>query len=183
MKTNRKGRPTKRTPRLESSLLKSIEDGLPLSHAAAVAGISYETFCEWRRQFPDFSDAISKAVARGILFRLKVIKRAAARGDVRAACWYLEHIHPTHYAKSRVDVLHTLASEAALVTSNGKLNIGVAMEEVSPTALRSILESILSGRGTKFAGQFAPPAIDLPPPAPEDSFPNRKRQIFLESNE
>jgi hypothetical protein len=101
-----KGRPTKRTPRLESGLLKSIEDGLPLSHAAAVAGISYETFCEWRRQFSDFSDAIAKAVARGVAHRLRIIRNAAESGDVKAAQWWLEHVLPEHFARNRIELSH-----------------------------------------------------------------------------
>ncbi len=106
MTNSRKGRPTKRTPRLEASLLKSIEDGLPLCHAAAAAGISYETFCDWRRQFPEFSDAISKAIARGVSHRLRIVRKAMESGDVKAAQWWLEHVIPEHFAKNRVELSH-----------------------------------------------------------------------------
>ena len=106
MTTKRTGRPTKRTPKLELSLLKSIEDGLPLSHAAAVAGIAYETFCEWRRQFPEFDHSIQKAIARGVSTRLRIIRKAAESGDIKAAQWWLEHVMPAHFARNRIEISH-----------------------------------------------------------------------------
>lgn len=106
MTTPRKGRPTKRTPQLERALLKSIGDGLPLTFAAALAGISYETFCGWRRQFPEFSDTINGAIARGVAHRLALLRKAMDSGDVNAAKWWLEHVLPEYFAKNRIEVMH-----------------------------------------------------------------------------
>lgn len=77
-----------------------------MKDAAALAGISYETFCDWRRRFPEFSEAIEKAMAKGVAARLKIISTAAAKGDINAAKWWLEHVKPESFAKSRIEVAH-----------------------------------------------------------------------------
>jgi hypothetical protein len=91
---------------LTNDILEHIGDGLPLKDAAALAGISYETFCEWRRKFPEFSEAIDRALARGVATRLKAIREAMDAGDLSAAKWWLEHVRPEHFAKSRLEVAH-----------------------------------------------------------------------------
>lgn len=105
-KTIKRGRPTKRTPKLTKSIYDYISDGLPLKDAAALSGISYETFCDWRRKYPEFSDAIDKAIARGVASRLSIIGEAAKKGDVGAAKWWLEHVRAEDFAKNRVEVAH-----------------------------------------------------------------------------
>jgi len=108
--TSRKcGRPTKKTPSLEKELLESISDGLPLSHAAAIAGINYETFCAWRRENSEFSDTISTAIAKGVATRLLAIRKAADGGDVASAKWWLEHVFPEHFARNRIDLQHNIS--------------------------------------------------------------------------
>lgn len=77
-----------------------------MKDAAALAGISYETFCDWRRKFPEFSEAIEKAMAEGVAARLKIISTAAAKGNINAAKWWLEHVKPESFAKSRIEVAH-----------------------------------------------------------------------------
>jgi len=80
-----------------------VADGLPFRFAAALGGISADTFYEWKKEFPEFSDAIQKALAKGIRERVKVINAAAKRGDVRAAQWWLEHVVPEDFARNRVE--------------------------------------------------------------------------------
>ena len=102
----RRGRPSKYRPSTVSKICSAIADGLPFKFAVAFGGISTDTFCEWQNRFPEFSDAIEKATARGILARLKTIKLAAEKGDVKAAQWWLEHVQPEHFAKNRIEVSH-----------------------------------------------------------------------------
>ena len=106
MKSPTKGRPTKFTPATRRRILAAIRDGVPLAHAAALGDISYETFCEWRRRYPEFSDATSRALSQGVATRLRIIRKAADQGDIKAAQWWLEHVVPEHFAKSRMDVSH-----------------------------------------------------------------------------
>lgn len=103
-RARKRGRPSKLTPELSKELSESISDGLPLTHAAALAGVSYETFCEWRRKFPDFRHSIELAISRGVASRLKTIRKASDAGDLSASKWWLEHVQPEHFGKNRVDV-------------------------------------------------------------------------------
>ena len=102
-----RGRPTKFGPRVVAAITGAIADGVPFKFAAALGGISHETFCQWQRRFPDFSEAIQEAVARGVKARLGVIKAAARNGDVKAAQWWLEHVMPEHFARSRIEHQHS----------------------------------------------------------------------------
>ena len=108
-KTRRRtGRPTKYSDKTTKSIASAISDGLTFGHAAAIGGISYETFCQWRKKYPEFSDAIETAKAEGIRARLKLILKAADKGDVSAARWWLEHVVPEHYGKRRIDHTHQI---------------------------------------------------------------------------
>lgn len=109
---NRKvGRPSKYSRTVILTICSAIADGTPFSYAAALGGISYETFCQWRKQYSEFSDAIDKAKASGILARLQLINDAAKKGDVAAARWWLEHVVPEHFAKSRIEHRHDVSGE------------------------------------------------------------------------
>jgi hypothetical protein len=93
----RRGRPSKYTPANVRRICDAIADGVPLKYAAALGGISHETLCQWQRQFPEFSEAVEKAKARGVHERLKIIRAAAKRGNVRAAQWWLERVCPEFF--------------------------------------------------------------------------------------
>ena len=99
----RKGRPTKYSDEIAERICTTISHGMPLLHAASFAGISHETFYNWQRKHPKFSQKIEEAKARGIAARLKVISEAS-RNDYRAACWWLEHVYPEHFAKNRIEL-------------------------------------------------------------------------------
>jgi len=102
------GRPSKYEQKTVRGICEAISDGTPFTYAAAIGGISYETFCQWRKKFPEFSDAIEAAMARGIRARLQLIVKAAESGDVAAARWWLEHVVPEHFARNRVELAHSL---------------------------------------------------------------------------
>ena len=71
------GRPTKYTPATVRRICEAVALGVPNKHAAALAGISEETFCKWQREKIQFSESIQRAIAKGIEARLKIITRAA----------------------------------------------------------------------------------------------------------
>lgn len=102
----RTGRPTKRTPFVTRKICRGIAEGLPFKLAAATAGIAGETFAAWRRDFPEFNEAVERAIAAGIKSRLNQIKKAGDEGDWKASAWWLEHVVPEHFARSRIDVAH-----------------------------------------------------------------------------
>ncbi len=107
-KDGRRGRPTKYGPKVVTAICSAVSEGMPFAHAAAVGGISFQTFSEWRKEKPCFSDAIDRAQAEGIQARLRLILSAAERGDVSSARWWLEHVVPEHFARNRIDHQHRI---------------------------------------------------------------------------
>lgn len=103
----RRGRRTKYTPEVAARICEAVADGLPYKFAAALGGVSHETLCQWQRRFPEFAEAIQGAVAKGVLERLRLIKAAAEKGDVKAAQWWLEHVFPENFARNRIEHEHT----------------------------------------------------------------------------
>ena len=102
------GRPTKFKPELAKRILRSVERGTPATHVARAAGLSYQSLLNYQRLHPHFADAMSRAISRGIEKRLEVIERATRSKDegirLRAACWFLEHTQPAHFARNRIEL-------------------------------------------------------------------------------
>jgi hypothetical protein len=98
------GRPRKFTADRVQRILECAELGMPLSLCAAAVSISQQSLINWRRNHPEFQEALEQAIARGCDARLKKIKSASDAGDWRAAAWLLEHCQPEHFAKTRIQV-------------------------------------------------------------------------------
>ncbi len=119
------GRPTKFNADVVQKICVSIGEGLPFQYAAALAGISHETFHAWQRRYPQFRLAVQEAVARGAEERLQTIRAAAKQGDWRACAWWLEHVLPEHYAKTRIQLEHVGQMEVGFVVPQQTLD-GIA---------------------------------------------------------
>lgn len=104
----RLGRPSKLDALAERKILRSVRRGMPLIHAANVAGMSFQTLSSHRSKNTKFADALLKAIAEGVEARLKVIEQATKSADesvrLRSATWWLEHVLPEHFARSRIQV-------------------------------------------------------------------------------
>lgn len=113
-------RPTKLTPEVQETICKAIRIGATYQAAAEAAGVSYETFNEWRKgkahRFITFSEAVDRANADAQLDLLQNIK-AAGDKDWRANAWVLEHRFKQDFGNS-VDV-----------TSNGETIFRVVHDE------------------------------------------------------
>ena len=103
-----KGRPTKFTPQLRRRILRSVALGVPGTHVARAAGLSYQSLLNYQRLHPHFADDMARAVSAGVEKRLEVIERATESQDeairLRAACWFLEHTQPAHFARNRIEL-------------------------------------------------------------------------------
>jgi hypothetical protein len=82
--------------------------GVPATHAARAAGLSYQSLLNYQRLHPQFADDMARAVSEGVESRLEVIERATQSQDeairLRAACWFLEHTQPAHFARNRIEL-------------------------------------------------------------------------------
>jgi hypothetical protein len=105
--SKRTGRPSKYCVTVVRTITEAISDGVPITHAATIAGVSLEWVCQKRRQHPDFDRKIREAVSAAIQSRLAIVKRATESADesiaLRAACWWLTHTPGAaeHFSESR----------------------------------------------------------------------------------
>lgn len=90
---------TKVTPKMEEAMLLAIGAGTPYRHAAAIAGISEDTFDRHRKRNADFADAIKKAEGNAVASKLARIGQAATE-HWQAAAWWLERKYPQEFGKT-----------------------------------------------------------------------------------
>jgi transposase len=109
------------TPTLTSELIDRLADavrgGLYVETAAALCGISKDTFYRWLREggrddasdpLKALSDAVTRALAEAEFRDLQVIGSAAQAGDWKAAAWRLERKHAERWGRQeRVQVEHS----------------------------------------------------------------------------
>lgn len=93
-----RGRPTKLTPEVHKAIVDAVGLGATYATAAACAGVTYETFNEWIKTgenakrksiYSDFSEAVRKAEAECKYKATKVIIKAMADGEWKAALEFL----------------------------------------------------------------------------------------------
>jgi hypothetical protein len=90
---NGRGRPAKRSEEVEKIILDAIADGAPYVVACSYAGVSAESFNDWRRRDPEFNDAVEKVTAACTLRRVRKIERHGEE-TFAAIAWLLERRHP-----------------------------------------------------------------------------------------
>lgn len=103
----RRGRPCLLNPRRMRRFLAAIKNSMPLKHAAAFAGVSYDTVNRWRIrgedekspvEFCNFYKALKRAQAVAMNRLLRSVQRSG-RKDWRAAAWLLERRHAEDFGK------------------------------------------------------------------------------------
>jgi len=87
-----------KTPKQRQRLLELLESGLPVSLAAAAAGIGRTTIYNWM-QDSKFADLVESAQARGVAPLLERIRTAADNGQWQAAAWILERRWPADFGR------------------------------------------------------------------------------------
>lgn len=123
------GRPTKYVPEVIEKILNAIAVGAPFSHACNYAGISFETFNEWRKDKSEFSEQVKNAEGKAVVGWLARIEQAAKDGNWTAAAWKLERRFPEDFGKRdkiQVDVkqLDTdIERELAILTAGSQASI------------------------------------------------------------
>jgi hypothetical protein len=93
-------RKTKYTPEVVKKLTDAIKLGATYQLACGYAGISFETFNEWRKAKPEFSEQVSLAEGSGAVTWLAKIEKAASVGTWQAAAWKLERRYPQEYGRT-----------------------------------------------------------------------------------
>lgn len=101
-----RGRPTKLTDEVASSVLDLLRRGNYLETAAIMSGVDPSTVRGWLKRgreaksgaYRDFFAAVRRAIVRPEIEDTETIRKAAA-SDWRAAAWRLEHRYPQRWAR------------------------------------------------------------------------------------
>lgn len=90
------GQPTKYTPEIVLRTKELLELGLNYQDICDSIGISAETFSQWRKKYPEYSEVVRIANAKVKEIALKSIRVGEMR-DWKAAAWRLERRWPDEY--------------------------------------------------------------------------------------
>ncbi len=124
-------RPTKYTPDVVKRLTDAISMGVPYELACKYAGISEETFSQWRKSKPEFSELVSLAEGGAVVKWMAKIEQAATDGTWQAAAWKAERRYPHFFGRTdRVEV--TIRQQAEALAAE----LGVPVDEVIREAER-----------------------------------------------
>lgn len=83
-------RPTKYSPERSAAIIRDIRSGCSFRVASLTNGIDQVTFERWRKRYADFDECVRKAEADAEALMTKVIVKAAAGGEWKAAVEYLK---------------------------------------------------------------------------------------------
>jgi hypothetical protein len=93
------------TPELQRTICEAIEAGNTRECAAGMAGASERWLHEHMSKNAEFAAAIARADAVAEAHHVKVVQRAASRGNVQASMFWLERRRPQAWGRTvKVDV-------------------------------------------------------------------------------
>ncbi len=95
-----KGNHYKKTPATLKIIYKAIADGLTQRDAAALAGISEDTFSLWKNDNSDFSEQIRKKEIEHKRKLIQIIEKASLR-SWQAAAWRLERKYKEEFSNNK----------------------------------------------------------------------------------
>lgn len=92
--------PSKYTEDNRKRIKELLELGLNYKDVCLAIGISEETFSEWRKKYPEFSELVDVANAKVKEIALKSLRVGEMR-DWKAAAWRLERRWPDEYKEKK----------------------------------------------------------------------------------
>jgi len=99
------GRPYKKTPECEQSIIDLLSEGNTRKTSCIASGISEDTFARWIKEDEDFAGSVKKAEEEAVARNVKVIHEAS-KSTWQAAAWWLERRRPDDF-RVRNDVNHS----------------------------------------------------------------------------
>ena len=100
--TRKVGRPTVRTPEIESRLSEALALGSTIVGACFYAGIGETTFHRWAEGDEAFRERMKALRETPVLKALRTVDQALGE-DVKVAQWYLERRHADFKPKQAVE--------------------------------------------------------------------------------
>ena len=100
IKGGKVGQPTKYNPEILQKTKELIELGMNYQDVCDSIGISRETFSQWQKKYPEYSDSVRIANSKVKEIALKSIRVGEMR-DWKAAAWRLERRFPEEYREKK----------------------------------------------------------------------------------
>lgn len=94
----------KYTPELVEQISRLIEAGNYAVDACMAVGINNDTFYDWLKTKPEFSDTIKKARAKAITMKVTRIEKAGRDGNWQADAWWLERVARARFGREEPQV-------------------------------------------------------------------------------
>ncbi len=129
--------------------------------ACEEANISRETYDLWRQTDKEFVRRADSLLDSQLDFVEEKLLSKIKQNDTIATLFFLKCKAKHRGYVEQVRHEHTGAGGGAILTLNGNVNVDAAKQEVSPTALKQILQDILSGKATQYRDKFLPPAVPV----------------------
>lgn len=149
-KSKGRGRPTKLTPAVQRRILKAIEAGCTIEHAAQAAGIHKATLHRWRQQgaeaktgiLRDFCDALEIAEGKAVEKLFGDLQEASSKGNIKSTIFILErrfgYVAPGSKGSSDGDTATTANDDIRAAVEQlqeaGGLKAAIALAESSSGA-------------------------------------------------
>lgn len=124
------GRKSKYTDDVVKRITDAIKLGATYELAANYGGIDYHTFNEWRKEKPQFSQAIRDAEGEAVTKWLAKIEQSATK-QWQAAAWKLERRYPHAYGKTIQEQQHTGKDGEALTVNFAVVPARIPLAEQS----------------------------------------------------
>ncbi len=122
MSAGRRNGITVTVPATVKKLTTAIRLGSTFRLACLYAGITEETFNQWRHKYPVFSEQIKEAEGAGATTWLAAIEKAAQEGNWQAAAWKLERKYPREYGRRVIQSFEDIPPEKIPDLSDAELN-------------------------------------------------------------
>lgn len=156
-------RHTKLNKKIQDEICKYIRAGCYVETAAAMAGISKQSYYNWfkrgareqeRREqgkeadkketvYVNFLDAVNKAMAEAELFDLTVINKAAQAGQWQASAWKLERRNPKVWARqTKLDEKRIAEAESRTELNKARLELITGGGEKDTSLLLAIADAV-----------------------------------------
>ena len=124
------GRPTKYTRERAQIIYDAIAKGYYAEDAAALAGISRDTYYQWLKDHDEFSDTICRKMAESQELPLNLIRLAMVDGNVDAAFKFLARRFPHQWGEKTANTHeHTGTLKLQIEFTDGYAGIAQITQE------------------------------------------------------
>ncbi len=160
-------------------IVQAIANGHTTFSASQMAGISYATAYNWRKQYPEFAERWAEAVDMATDCVEFIVASAAMSGNLTAAFYWLKHHRPRTYNRESLVKLAMLnaAISSQAAKGGGRLTIEVdanGIPQIAENTQQSAVRIIMPDNGR--SNTLTDVKSD-PPPEPE---PSEQQELALE---